>query len=347
MNYHGSAKFALREADAAADIDQTPSSPAMPEVPQQLLARIFDHLHEEDTQRLLRHKVLPVAWLPHTTLFAQRAGPSLHDGTVRHEAIIAEISTATYQRCITKFLNRDIIEKATNGLRTQAPILSAHRRFNLQQSVVAAIIAISLLLVGLFLPFVWLSNVCNAVFACLFSSVIVLRVLAIATPEPKRNNLPRLKTQHLPVFSVLVPVFKETSVLGQLISALQTLNYPHDKLDIKIIIEKNDVAMHSALAKLALPSHFEILTVPHGKPQTKPRALNYALQFCRGELVTIYDAEDIPDPMQLRIAASAFKSQDPNIACLQGELAFYNANENWLTRGIMAQVPQEINTVHA
>ena len=332
MNYQDFTKFARREASDVPDLEQSNAPSAMPEVPQQLLSRIFDHLKDEDKQQLLQHKVLPIAWLPHATLFAKRAGPTLHDGIVRPQAIIAEISTATYQRCIAKFLNTGLVEQATNGLRKQAPILSAHHRFNLQQSIVAAIIASSLLLIALFLPFVWLSNICNALFACLFSSVIVLRLLAIATPEPKRTNLPRLKTHHLPVFSVLVPVFKETSVLHQLIRSLQNLNYPLEKLDIKIIVEKNDVAMHNALATMALPSHFEILTVPHGKPQTKPRALNYALQFARGELVTIYDAEDIPDPMQLRIAASAFECQDPNIVCLQGELAFYNANENWLTR---------------
>ena len=332
MNFHDSAQALRRGAEAADHIAQGDGNTLLPEVPEQLLARIFSHLHDEDKQRLLRHKIFPIAWLPHTTLFAKRSGTALHDGTVRPESIIAEISSENYQNCITAFLNNGLVEKATNGLRQQAPILSAHHRFNLQQSIVAAIFAASLLLIALFLPFEWLSNFCNAIFAVLFSTMIVLRLLAISTPEPSRQNLPRLKTQHLPVFSVLVPVFKETSVLHQLIRSLQNLNYPPEKLDIKIIVEAEDRAMHRALAAISLPSHFEILTVPKGKPQTKPRALNYALQFARGELVTIYDAEDIPEPMQLRIAASAFGCQDPNIACLQGELAFYNANENWLTR---------------
>ena len=115
-----------RNAEPAQDMANENSAYLLPEVPPQLLSRIFNHLHDDDKQRVLRHKVLPIAWLPHTTLFAKRAGAALHDGTVRPEAIIAEISTATYQSCITSFLNSDIIEKATNGLRQQAPILSAH-----------------------------------------------------------------------------------------------------------------------------------------------------------------------------------------------------------------------------
>jgi len=90
--------------------------------------------------------------------------------------------------------------------------------------------------------------------------------------------------------------------------------------------------MQRAVAALELPSFIEVLIVPAGKPQTKPRALNYALQFARGSLLTIYDAEDIPEPMQLRAAAKAFAVAPDTLACLQAELAFYNPNENWLTR---------------
>jgi glycosyltransferase XagB len=75
-----------------------------------------------------------------------------------------------------------------------------------------------------------------------------------------------------------------------------------------------------------------VIVVPCGLPQTKPRALNYALCFARGSLLTIYDAEDIPDPRQLRRAAAAFAVLPQDTACLQAELVFDNANENWLTR---------------
>jgi cellulose synthase/poly-beta-1,6-N-acetylglucosamine synthase-like glycosyltransferase len=95
--------------------------------------------------------------------------------------------------------------------------------------------------------------------------------------------------------------------------------------------------MHRAVADLALPPHFEIVIVPAGKPQTKPRALSYALQFARGSLVTIFDAEDIPDSKQLRLAAAAFAAAPREVACLQAALSFYNPNVNWLTRQFAAE----------
>jgi cellulose synthase/poly-beta-1,6-N-acetylglucosamine synthase-like glycosyltransferase len=89
--------------------------------------------------------------------------------------------------------------------------------------------------------------------------------------------------------------------------------------------------MQRAVARLALEDFFEVIVVPAGLPQTKPRALNYALQFCRGELLTIYDAEDIPEPDQLEKAARRFAGAPRELACLQAQLTFYNPKENWLT----------------
>jgi glycosyltransferase XagB len=330
VDYHNSTKARLHSFEDPANNREANKS--LPQVPRYVLARIFNQITPEDRKLVLRHKLVPIAWLPHTTLYAKRSGESLDDGAVKSESIIAEISDQNYARAIEKFLAKNLVEVATNSLRRTSPIFSAHKRFNDQQIICAVIGLLAFVAMAYFLPFAWAANICNAVFACLFAFVIFLRLLAITTPEPNRKNLPRLTDIDLPVFSVLVPVFKETSVLKQLIHALQQLRYPREKLDIKIIVEEKDTKMQLALDAFDLPPFMEVLIVPQGKPQTKPRALNYALQFARGELLTIYDAEDIPEPQQLRIAAAAFLAHSPNTACLQGELAFYNSNENWLTR---------------
>ena len=84
---------------------------------------------------------------------------------------------------------------------------------------------------------------------------------------------------------------------------------------------------------------FEVVVVPRGEPRTKPRACNYALNFAKGSFAVIYDAEDRPERDQLRKAVATFRARPANIACLQARLNFYNAEENSLTRGIMAQTP--------
>jgi cellulose synthase/poly-beta-1,6-N-acetylglucosamine synthase-like glycosyltransferase len=137
----------------------------------------------------------------------------------------------------------------------------------------------------------------------------------------------------LPIYSILVPLYREANVMPALVRALRALDYPKERLDIKLIVEADDretAIVADAIA--ARDAHFSVIRVPPGTPRTKPRACNYAMPFVLGEFTVIFDAEDRPEPDQLRKAVAAFRAAPDNIACLQARLNFYNANENWLTR---------------
>jgi cellulose synthase/poly-beta-1,6-N-acetylglucosamine synthase-like glycosyltransferase len=141
-----------------------------------------------------------------------------------------------------------------------------------------------------------------------------------------------LRTEDLPIFTVLVPMFREAAMLPHLAQALRNLDYPLGKLDIKIVLEADDAETIEAARTLGLEGVFEIIMVPRSEPQTKPKACNFALRFARGEYLVIYDAEDRPEPDQLRKVVATFRRSPPNTACLQCRLNYYNASENWLTR---------------
>ncbi len=141
-----------------------------------------------------------------------------------------------------------------------------------------------------------------------------------------------LRDDDLPIYTVLVPMFKEPDVLPILVAALRKLDYPTARLDIKIVLEEGDTDTIEAALALGLEGIFEIIRVPPSKPQTKPKACNYALRFARGEYLVIYDAEDKPEPDQLKKVVVAFRQAPENIACIQCRLNYYNRNENWLTR---------------
>ncbi|MEO8685888.1 MAG: glycosyltransferase family 2 protein [Devosia sp.] len=141
-----------------------------------------------------------------------------------------------------------------------------------------------------------------------------------------------LSNRDLPVYSVLVPMYREARVLPLLAKALKGLDYPASKLEVKLVLEEDDAETIDAAKALDLPGNFEIIRVPPSQPKTKPKACNYALQFCRGEFLTIYDAEDQPEPDQLKKAVLAFRTSAPNLACVQGRLNYFNRSENWLTR---------------
>ena len=155
---------------------------------------------------------------------------------------------------------------------------------------------------------------------------------SVETDETIAVEARALRTEDLPVFTVLVPMFREAAMLPQIAQALRGLDYPLGKLDIKIVLEAGDRETIEAARGFGLEGVFEIIIVPASKPQTKPKACNFALRFARGEYLVIYDAEDRPEPDQLRKVVATFRRSPPNTACLQCRLSYYNANENWLTR---------------
>ncbi len=140
-----------------------------------------------------------------------------------------------------------------------------------------------------------------------------------------------------PTYTVFCPLYKEISVLRQFTEAMNNLNYPKEKLRIMLLLEEDDVETIGAAKSLNLEKHFEIVVVPHSLPKTKPKACNYGLSLTESEYCVIYDAEDIPEPDQIKKAVIAFENAPGDIACVQAKLNFYNANQNLLTRMFTAE----------
>lgn len=141
----------------------------------------------------------------------------------------------------------------------------------------------------------------------------------------------------LPVYTVLVPAYGEPTVVAGLVAALERLEYPRDRLDIKLLLEVDDLETIGAAHAVVTDLDVDVLLVPPGEPRTKPRALNYGMRFARGSMVTIFDAEDHPEPLQLRRAVVAFDRSSPATACLQARLSFYGGDRNLLTRWFTAE----------
>ena len=161
---------------------------------------------------------------------------------------------------------------------------------------------------------------------------ILTRLLAtIGGCLRKPAEAPDLPDHALPRYTILVPLYKEAPVVGRLLDALDRLDYPRARLDIKLLIEADDHETREAIEQLAPGPVYDVIIAPPGQPRTKPRALNIGLSCARGELLTVYDAEDDPDPMQLRrAAAAAFAQAPPSLGCLQCPLAIDNARDSWL-----------------
>lgn len=166
-----------------------------------------------------------------------------------------------------------------------------------------------------------------------FFGAVVLRLASLMEKPPAdlwREQRWRIDDSRLPVYTVAVPLFGEEAVLDKLIDALSALDYPPAKLDIRILVEEIDLGLQRLLATRQLPPFMQVVIVPRGAPRTKPRALNVALAEAQGEVFTIFDAEDVPDPQQLRLAAARFLREDADLVCLQARLVIDNPGDGWL-----------------
>jgi len=136
-----------------------------------------------------------------------------------------------------------------------------------------------------------------------------------------RRRAPQISPAPLPRYTVVAALHDEAEVLPQLVENLAALDYPADRLEGFLALEAHDHETIEAAYAADRPDWLSILIVPPGEPRTKPRALNHALARATGRLITVYDAEDDPDPLQLREAAACF-ARDPTgrLACLQAPL---------------------------
>ncbi len=147
----------------------------------------------------------------------------------------------------------------------------------------------------------------------------ITKLAAACTPRVS-TIAPPLADKDLPAYTLIIPLYREASVAEELVANLARLDYPRDRLQVLIVLEAIDHETQAAFTALELPAGFQVLIVPPGAPQTKPRACNAALERAHGELVVIYDAEDAPHPEQLREAAGRFAASDERLACLQAPL---------------------------
>ncbi len=170
-------------------------------------------------------------------------------------------------------------------------------------------------------------------FAILFKLYIALKGSRYELHETvTKDEVKQVEDDSLPVYTILLPVYKEDKLIRKLIWNLRSLDYPRAKLDVKLLIEEDDDKTLNAVRNLDFPANFETIVVPFHMPKTKPKACNYGLFFCKGKYLTIYDAEDVPDADQLKKVVCLFRKLPKDYIVLQGALNYFNKNENLLTR---------------
>ncbi len=233
----------------------------------------------------------------------------------------------------------ELSHHAVHKLREHDSEMSAHQVFTPAQIIIGYAALTAVLIGFVFGPIATLIAInVAASFFYLGNFVFKGILVAVGSKRSTENDdllaieARALTDDELPIYTVLVPMYREPEMLPLLADALRKLDYPLGKLDIKLVLEAGDAETIEVASTLGLEGVFEIIRVPPSQPQTKPKACNFALGFARGEFVVIYDVEDRPEPDQLRKVIATFRKSPPEMGCLQCRLSYFNANENWLTR---------------
>ena len=261
------------------------------------------------------------------------------------------------EQAILAAFSHELVTRAAFELAEERPELSAADPIAAWQKVAGLALAGSivvgalvdwracLLAVLLVLNVMFAVGVGFKIVTCLIGMARLRRLdEAVAPPavDPQRAGAPEpttarrsgydLTDDELPVFTILVPAYREANVVAEVVEHVSALDYPLAKLQLLLLLEADDDETIEAAKTAAPPDFVRLVVIPPGGPQTKPKACNIGLALAEGEFLVIYDAEDRPEPGQLREVVAAFRDASPETVCVQARLNYFNTTTNILTR---------------
>jgi cellulose synthase/poly-beta-1,6-N-acetylglucosamine synthase-like glycosyltransferase len=243
------------------------------------------------------------------------------------------------ERTVARCFEEHIVKRSTGELLFRRPELSAAGGFSRGQKLWALALLLAAV-AGTVLNWQFTLSLLVAVANAAFLGAVGFKLVAcvvgaIAGPSDGWEALhaeAERDDRRLPDYTVLVPVYREANVIGGLMRNLAALDYPSEKLEILVLLEADDEETIRAARAARPPSTVRLVVVPDAQPKTKPKACNVGLFLARGDLLVIYDAEDRPEPLQLRKAVAAFERAGERTVCVQARLRYWNASTNLLTR---------------
>jgi cellulose synthase/poly-beta-1,6-N-acetylglucosamine synthase-like glycosyltransferase len=296
-------------------------------------------LERFDPQELARLRLAPIT-LTQTgrVLVATSERPTERLQSIAEELCGGPVELAmTTEWDIVQYLLRahaaSVGRRAAYGLAEADLDLSARRVLIWPQGLLGALVAVLAVLAVIVWPVATLA-VAIVITSLLLAVLVGFKMWLAIEGAGEEPRLPTriLSDSELPTYTVLVPLYHEAAVVPGLLASLAALDYPPEKLEILVLLEHDDIETREALVAQRPAANVTLVEVPATGPSTKPKACNVGLLVATGELLVIYDAEDRPEPDQLRLVASVFAESDPKVACVQAALNYHNARANLLTR---------------
>ena len=165
-----------------------------------------------------------------------------------------------------------------------------------------------------------------------FQAIFNIRLRLFIWEKPEHawlNHAPTVFRDPCLTFTILLPAKNEEDVYRETIQKVYDLNYPKEFMQIIAICREDDPGtIAEAQAKIdELGDPNVQLLIYNDYPISKPHGLNLGLQVARGDVVTIFDAEDEPHPDILNIINTSMLNED--IDAVQSGVQLMNHNTKW------------------
>ena len=230
------------------------------------------------------------------------------------------------------------LEASVSGLADRVPavssrsLLSSGQRRTLIGAAIAIVLGLILAPLATLIAFVGIVTLVYITLVWYRFRLFLLSTRTEVVVNVSDEEARSVPDKALPFYTVLVPAYREPEVIGHLLDHLGRIEYPTDRHEIMLLVEADDSETIDAIGDADPGPQFVVVFIPPSDPRTKPKALNYGLSLAKGDLVAVYDVEDIPDPLQLRRASVGFERMGPSYGCLQGKLSYHNPTQNLITK---------------
>ena len=136
-----------------------------------------------------------------------------------------------------------------------------------------------------------------------------------------------------PRVTVLIPAHNEEAVIGDILEALATVDYPAGRLTILPIDDRSEDKTGEIIDGIA--ARYNGLITPFHRREGHPgkaAALQDAMQFVEDDIVLVFDADYVPGHGLIKQLTAPFF--DPEVGAVMGRVVPHNVPENLLTRSL-------------
>jgi 1,2-diacylglycerol 3-beta-glucosyltransferase len=161
--------------------------------------------------------------------------------------------------------------------------------------------------------------------------------VVLARPSRRLEDIGDTPLAQLPFVSLLVAAKNEEAVIGDLVKALCSQDYPNDKYEVWVIDDNSTDKTPKILAQMEREyDQLKVLRRLAGASGGKSGALNQVLPLTKGEVLAVFDADAQVTPDLLWRVLPLFARE--KVGAVQIQKVIANASENFWTRGQQAEM---------